>query len=168
MTTHQAIAVIIAFSVVVSDAYVIKKVVWPKSAVSNKAEITCWTCRNMTSNEACNDWAPNIHCPRDHTVCLTSHTVDRRTGNSIHVHKRCALPNECNSHVVGCRQGHISHVQTCTSCCTGSYCNERVPHDHQTALMYSTLETGGSSSISHVSVMTVVMLSLTGRLMSRP
>jgi len=46
----------------------------------------------------------------DHTVCLTSHTMDRTTGNSAHVHKRCALPSECNNHVIGCRHNYASHV----------------------------------------------------------
>ena len=51
-------------------------------------------------------------------------------------------------------------LQTCTSCCTESYCNERVPHNHHTALMYSSLENGASSSrdSSMVAIFVVVLM----------
>ena len=46
----------------------------------------------------------------EHTVCLTSHTIDRLTGSSAHVHKRCARPSECNSNIIGCHLDRTERV----------------------------------------------------------
>jgi len=97
--------------------------------------LTCWTCPNKTDNEACNTWAPDVHCPTNHTVCQTLHRVDTQR-RSILVHKSCAKVDECTQDHVGCVHTD-SGVMECMSCCTDSYCNEAVPSNHSSAIMLS-------------------------------
>ena len=99
-------------------------------------DITCWTCANKTDNEACNNWAPEIRCPIGHSVCKSVHRFDRITMEIISVTKTCSLPERCSGSDVGCRPVDVT-VSECISCCTESYCNEEIPHDHASAFRLS-------------------------------
>ena len=39
----------------------------------------------------------------DHTVCETIHAFSTKTGSSLRVLKRCAVPTDCTNQHVGCR-----------------------------------------------------------------
>ena len=38
----------------------------------------------------------------DATVCKTVHRINRHSGESVHVDKMCALPEQCNYDNIGC------------------------------------------------------------------
>ena len=46
-----------------------------------------------------------------YTLCQTIHRVHVQTGNSLLIHKRCALPTECTADMVGCHDSHLKDVQ---------------------------------------------------------
>ena len=46
------------------------------------------------------------HFLSDHTVCQTVHLYDIHAGQSVAVHKRCALASQCTEDMVGCRETH--------------------------------------------------------------
>ena len=112
--------------------------------------LTCWTCANKTDNEACNDWAPDVMCPADHSVCKSVHHVNIVTMETESVTKTCSAPDECSSRDVGCHDtGRDDDVKRCVSCCTESYCNEAVPSDQSSAISLSvTSLTSTSSNLS--------------------
>ncbi|KAL5005736.1 hypothetical protein ScPMuIL_016894 [Solemya velum] len=93
---------------------------------SSVQRLTCWTCPNKGDNTECNNWAPDIYCPLNRTVCQTTHTLHTETGRSVAVEKKCALPTECGEGSVGCTT-QDDGTMVCVSCCQHSYCNEDVP-----------------------------------------
>ncbi|KAK7507667.1 hypothetical protein BaRGS_00001602 [Batillaria attramentaria] len=82
------------------------------------SDITCWTCSDKKDNDACNDWAPDLHCPLNHTVCLTRHRFNPSSGLSVLVTKQCVQPLDCTATHVGCSltdTGHKVSMPTCPS-----------------------------------------------------
>lgn len=107
------------------------------------SEITCWTCSDKSNNEACNDWAPDLRCPFNHTVCQTRHRFDPFSGLSHLVNKQCVPPEECTPSHIGCTAATADPrgEQECVSCCDYSYCNQEVPYNRSSALRLSRLTT---------------------------
>lgn len=126
-------------------------------------ELTCWTCPNKTDNEACNDWAPDVSCPQNHTVCMTVHRLVWRQGRSVAVNKVCARQHECTLGSVGCFRTDTPGIVECVSCCDTPYCNENVPTNHSTASALSSLTAPviASGATSTHSLYSSVTLSLT-------
>ena len=124
--------------------------------------LTCWTCANKTDNEACNDWAPDVICPAEHSVCKSIHHVNIVTMETESVTKTCSAPDECSSRDVGCHDtGRDDDVKRCVSCCTESYCNEAVPSNQLSAISLSVTSltsTGSQLSHSHHIVLVVAIL----------
>nr|KAG5714786.1 hypothetical protein BaRGS_000274 [Batillaria attramentaria] len=73
------------------------------------SDITCWTCSDKKDNDACNDWAPDLHCPLNHTVCLTRHRFNPSSGLSVLVTKQCVQPLDCTATHVGCSLTDTGH-----------------------------------------------------------
>lgn len=124
--------------------------------VSSENHLTCWTCPNSTDNEACNNWAPDVHCPRDKSVCKTSHRLNIVTMETESVNKVCAAADDCTMTHVGCHDVANTDVavKECVSCCHGDYCNEEVPVDPLSALTLSTVtnvvSSGGSPLLAGI------------------
>jgi len=110
--------------------------------------LTCWTCPERSSNDACNDWAPDKFCSENRTVCQTFHRLNWRTQESLLVTKRCTFEHECNEAAVGCFETHHPDILECISCCTESYCNELIPFNHTSALALSSVTNTASISQS--------------------
>ena len=47
----------------------------------------------------------------DFSVCQTIHRINIRSGGSIMVNKRCALPSECTVNMIGCQESEVPGVQ---------------------------------------------------------
>ena len=95
--------------------------------------LTCWTCPGMRTNQECNDWAPDIHCPQNHTTCATIHRFNITTTYSIMVTKKCVLPTGCDKTAVGCTIVDTGTME-CMACCMTSYCNRDIPSDMNSAI----------------------------------
>ena len=115
--------------------------------------ITCWTCANQSSNGACNDWAPDVQCPVEYSVCKSVHHVNVITMETESVTKSCSAATACD---VGCRDAAGDDVMECVSCCTGSYCNEDIPRDSLSAIALSV--TSFTSECSLVGVSQYLMI----------
>lgn len=115
---------------------------------SNKP-ITCWTCPNKTNNEECNDWAPDLECPTNHTVCKTVHRLSAGSRRSVSVYKQCAKERDCTEAHIGCHSSPgTPGVVDCVSCCNQAYCNEEAPVNQSHALLLSALDTSSSHRLS--------------------
>ncbi|KAK2138372.1 hypothetical protein LSH36_3175g00000 [Paralvinella palmiformis] len=55
---------------------------------------------------------------------------------TVSVTKSCSLPEICSNIDIGCRVVNDTESE-CISCCTESYCNEEIPHDHVSAFRFS-------------------------------
>lgn len=95
---------------------------------TNNNDLTCWTCPGMRTNQECNDWAPDIHCPQNHTTCATIHRFNTTTTHSMMVTKKCVLPTGCDKTAVGCTIVDTGTME-CMACCMTSYCNRDIPID---------------------------------------
>ncbi|KAK2182178.1 hypothetical protein NP493_364g03034 [Ridgeia piscesae] len=129
------------------------------SAQEEQEVFVCWTCRDKVDNDACNDWAPNVRCPNNNTVCKTVHRLSTTSGRSVAVNKFCVHQSHCTHDMIGCLATGIPGEQECVSCCNYAYCNEAVPTNHSMALMLSSLpvESGGIPSV-HCSPITFTLL----------
>ncbi|KAK7113120.1 ly6/PLAUR domain-containing protein 6-like [Littorina saxatilis] len=123
--------------------------VWAPTSLQT-SDITCWTCDDKANNEDCNNWAPDLKCPINHTVCQTVHRFTVAGRSSVHVTKRCVQATECTPQHVGCSQADPTGQQECTSCCDYSYCNQEVPVNRSTALQLSSFT---ATSASHACVL---------------
>ncbi|PVD38112.1 hypothetical protein C0Q70_00723 [Pomacea canaliculata] len=109
------------------------------------SDITCWTCPDKSDNDSCNNWAPDLTCPKNHTVCQTRHRFDSITKVSVLVNKRCVQPSDCTDQHIGCTV-NARGQEECVSCCDYSYCNQEVPYNRSMALKLSVFSRVGSSS----------------------
>ncbi|KAI5748773.1 hypothetical protein M8J76_001813 [Diaphorina citri] len=95
------------------------------------AELTCYTCVNVSDNLICNQYAIDHPCPQGQDFCHTLHIMDS-TGASVVVNKKCANSTECWPLGVGCL--HIDAQTVCVSCCDDMYCNVTVPTNKSNAV----------------------------------
>lgn len=122
------------------------------------SDITCWTCPMKKNNDACNDWAPDVKCPLNNTVCKTTHILHRTTGESVSVIKQCAPPSECDLDSVGCKViPHTEHMK-CVSCCDKPYCNVAVPVNTTTAIRLSSYFSGASDLHPSLHLLTLTLV----------
>lgn len=133
-------------------------------AQDRRSGLICWTCSNKSSNDECNDWAPNVMCQSNQTLCKTIHRLDAATERSLSVSKFCASVDECRIDLMGCRSAsHSSYSSSsassyrktsqlqqmeCESCCDSSYCNEDVPNNDTTAKFMSMALLSAHNSVS--------------------
>ncbi len=84
------------------------------------ADLTCWTCPNKTDNEACNNWAPDVHCPLSEYIphtrlhqCTLSHvghvssTRPFTYVTSAHTSRQLDTPSLSRT-----SRQHVRHVST--------------------------------------------------------
>ncbi|XP_033728358.1 ly6/PLAUR domain-containing protein 6-like [Pecten maximus] len=124
------------------------------------SDITCWTCPVKKNNDACNDWAPDVKCPLNNTVCKTTHILHKTTGESVSVIKQCAPPSECDLEAVGCTAIPNTDHMECISCCDKPYCNVAVPVNTTTAIKLSSYFSGASDlhPSQHIMTFTIVVV----------
>ncbi|XP_060085862.1 ly6/PLAUR domain-containing protein 6B-like [Ylistrum balloti] len=122
------------------------------------SDITCWTCPIKKNNDACNDWAPDVRCPINNTVCKTTHVLDKTTGQSVSVVKQCAPPSECDPETVGCNTVPDTDLIECVSCCDQPYCNVAVPVNTTTAIKLSSYFNGATSLHFGLHVLTSIIV----------
>ncbi|XP_076450668.1 ly6/PLAUR domain-containing protein 6-like [Babylonia areolata] len=135
--TEQCGVVVVCLLVVTVHVGVSANTVLWSPTRSPTSDITCWTCNNKANNEDCNNWAPDLKCPINHTVCQTVHRLSVPRGVSVEVSKRCVHTSVCTPHHVGCSLDDLTGQQVCVSCCDYSYCNQGVPVNGSTALQLS-------------------------------
>ncbi|KAL8581057.1 hypothetical protein ACOMHN_012708 [Nucella lapillus] len=111
-------------------------VVWSPTGPPT-SDITCWTCSQKANNEECNNWAPDLKCPVNHTVCQTVHRFSVPGVVSVEISKRCVHSSACTPRHVGCALDPRTGQQECVSCCDYSYCNQEVPVNSTTAVQLS-------------------------------
>ncbi|KAI0219890.1 hypothetical protein LSAT2_028591 [Lamellibrachia satsuma] len=153
----MVLLVLLSATVSAVDALVIKN---EKQSSQEELEVlVCWTCRDKVDNEACNDWAPNVRCPANNTICKTIHRLSTTSGHSVVVNKFCVHHSHCTHDMIGCLATGIPDEQECVSCCDYAYCNEAVPTNHSVALALSSLPVeSGSLPSMHCSSTTLVLL----------
>jgi len=65
-------------------------------------DLTCWTCPGMRTNQECNDWAPDIHCPQsEYNVFVIAYLL--MIVNSF-FKDRCFAPSEHFFSVISWRE----------------------------------------------------------------
>nr|XP_056717479.1 ly6/PLAUR domain-containing protein 6 [Euleptes europaea] len=94
----------------------------------------CFTCEKAIDNYECNQWAPDIYCPKDTRYCYTEHMLEAG-GKSISVTKRCARLEHCLA--TGCL-AFPDGLKICTSCCEGNICNLPLPRNASDAVFATT------------------------------
>ncbi|OWF43733.1 ly6/PLAUR domain-containing protein 6-like [Mizuhopecten yessoensis] len=122
------------------------------------SDITCWTCPIKKNNDACNDWAPDVKCPLNNTVCKTTHVLDKTTGQSVSVIKQCAPPSDCDPDTVGCTAVPNTDHMVCVSCCDKPYCNVAVPVNTTTAIKLSSFFSGANGLHLNLHVLTFTLV----------
>ncbi|XP_053143029.1 ly6/PLAUR domain-containing protein 6 isoform X1 [Hemicordylus capensis] len=95
----------------------------------------CFTCEQAVDNYECNQWAPDIYCPKDTRYCYTQHILEAN-GNSVLVTKRCVALEHCLS--TGCVDLPHEGRKVCTSCCEGNICNLPLPRNASDAIFATT------------------------------
>lgn len=123
------------------SSYSVNAYIWgPAMDEASGSGVTCWTCKDKRSNEECNNWAPDVECPFNQTVCQTVHRFAVPGFSSIQVTKRCVHASECSLSHIGCSSlDQSGQQQECTACCDVSYCNQEVPVNRTTAQQLSSL-----------------------------
>ncbi|CAH1789247.1 unnamed protein product [Owenia fusiformis] len=110
--------------------------------------ITCWTCPEKANNHACNRWAPDVPCHKNHTVCHTHHRYDSLRHKTISVTKTCARASECTHNTAGCTETDVVGIYDCISCCNKAYCNRAIPSNHSEALRLTVLSGSDNLKLS--------------------
>ncbi|KAK9410616.1 ly6/PLAUR domain-containing protein 6 [Crotalus adamanteus] len=73
----------------------------------------CFTCEQAVDNYECNQWAPDVYCPRATRYCYSQHTLEAN-GKSVSVTKRCVPLEDCLT--TGCIALQHKGLKVCTSC----------------------------------------------------
>ncbi|KAJ6665389.1 hypothetical protein lerEdw1_003229 [Lerista edwardsae] len=95
----------------------------------------CFTCEQAIDNYECNQWAPDIYCPKDTRYCYTQHVLEKN-GKSVSVTKRCVPLENCL--ITGCIEHAHEGLTVCTSCCEGNICNLPLPRNASDAIFATT------------------------------
>ncbi|KAL7991722.1 hypothetical protein Chor_015978 [Crotalus horridus] len=95
----------------------------------------CFTCEQAVDNYECNQWAPDVYCPRATRYCYSQHTLEAN-GKSVSVTKRCVPLEDCLT--TGCIALQHKGLKVCTSCCEGNICNLTLPRNSSDAIFSTT------------------------------